>query len=40
MKRITLENIYDSLRSLEPRVEIDPAVAVKARQAVERMIAI
>ena len=40
MKRITLENIYDSLRSLEPRVEIDPAVAAKARQAVERMIAI
>jgi quinolinate synthase len=40
MKRITLENIYDSLRSLEPSVEIDPAVAVRARQAVERMIAI
>ena len=40
MKRITLENIYDSLRSLEPRVEIDPAVAAKARQAVARMIAI
>jgi len=40
MKRITLENIYDSLDTLRPRVEIDPAVAVKARQAVERMIAI
>ncbi|MDJ0906904.1 MAG: quinolinate synthase NadA, partial [Woeseiaceae bacterium] len=26
MKRITLQNIYESLESLEPRVEIDPAV--------------
>jgi len=40
MKRITLENIYGALRSLEPSVEIDPAIAGKARQAVERMIAI
>ena len=40
MKRITLQNIYESLDSLEPRVEIDPAVAGKARLAVERMIAI
>jgi quinolinate synthase len=40
MKRITLQNIYDSLETLEPRVEIDPAVADKARLAVERMIAI
>jgi quinolinate synthase len=40
MKRITLANIYDALDTLEPRIEIDPAVAVKARQAVERMIAI
>jgi quinolinate synthase len=40
MKRITLENIYESLESLKPRVEIDPAAADKARLAVERMIAI
>ena len=40
MKRITLKNIYESLDSLQPRVEIDPAVADKARLAVERMIAI
>ena len=40
MKRITLANIYDSLETLEPRIEIDPAVAAKARRAVERMIAI
>lgn len=40
MKRITLANIYDALDTLEPRVEIDSAVAVDARKAVERMIAI
>ena len=38
MKRITLPNIYQSLLRLEPRVEIDPAVAGKARRAVERML--
>jgi quinolinate synthase len=40
MKRITLANIYESLRTLEPRVEIDAAVADKARSAVERMLAV
>jgi quinolinate synthase len=40
MKRITLANIYASLKSLEPRVEIDPSLAESARQAVERMLAI
>jgi quinolinate synthase len=40
MKRITLENIYDALDTLQPRVEIDPDVAARARLAVERMIAI
>ena len=40
MKRITLANIYDALDTLEPRVEIDSAVAVDARLAVERMILI
>ncbi len=38
MKRITLEKIYESLEKLEPRVEIDPLVAEKARHAVERML--
>ena len=38
MKRITLAKIYESLEKLEPRVEIDPAVAEKARHAVERML--
>jgi len=38
MKRITLANIYESLEKLEPRVEIDPLVAERARRAVERML--
>ncbi len=38
MKRITLANIYQALETLEPRVEIDPAVAKPARIAVERML--
>jgi quinolinate synthase len=38
MKRITLDNILTSLETLEPRVEIDPKVAAKARTAVERMV--
>ena len=40
MKRITLANIYECLETLEPRIEIDPNVAEKARFAVERMLAI
>ncbi len=38
MKRITLANIYQALDTLEPRVEIDPAIAKRARIAVERML--
>jgi quinolinate synthase len=40
MKRITLENIYQALKRLEPRVEIDPRVAEKARRSVECMLAL
>jgi quinolinate synthase len=40
MKRITLDKIYRSLLTLEPRVEIDPTVAARARRAVERMLAV
>ena len=40
MKRITLANIRRSLESLSPAVEIDPGIAVRARQAVERMLAV
>ncbi len=40
MKRITLKNIYQALETLEPRVEIDLAVAERARRSVERMLAL
>ena len=40
MKRITLANIRAALETLEPRVDIDPATADRARMAVERMLAI
>jgi len=40
MKRITLSAIENALETLEPRVEIDPAIAGDARRAVERMLAI
>lgn len=38
MKRISLENIYKALRDMQHEVTIDPAVADKARRAVERMV--
>ncbi len=38
MKRITLPKILDSLVYLREEVEIDPAIAGRARRAVERMI--
>jgi quinolinate synthase len=40
MKRITLPKILDSLVYLREEVEIDPAIADRARRAVERMIAL
>ena len=40
MKKITLSNILESLRTLEPRVEVDPDVAARARLSVERMLAV
>jgi quinolinate synthase len=40
MKRITLANIQQSLETLGPAVEIDPLVAERAREAVERMLAV
>jgi quinolinate synthase len=40
MKRITLPKILRSLQALEHRVEIEPAVAARARRAVERMLAV
>src|SRR6201994_2288981 len=38
MKRITLANILDSLLTLGEEVTIDPVLATRARQSVERMI--
>ena len=40
MKRITLPKILESLRSLEPRVEVDADTAARARRAIERMLAV
>jgi len=38
MKRITLENILDSLCEMKHEVTVDPAIAAKARRAVELMV--
>jgi quinolinate synthase len=40
MKRITLGNIRTALEEMRHEVTIDPAVTVRARQAVERMLAV
>jgi quinolinate synthase len=40
MKRITLANIQTALETLRPSIEIDPAIAAKARLAVERMLSV
>ena len=38
MKRITLDNILDSLLLMQHEVTVDPAIAERARRAVERMV--
>ncbi|MBV8201442.1 MAG: quinolinate synthase NadA, partial [Acidobacteria bacterium] len=40
MKRITLANIRQALEEMRHEVVIDPAVGVRARRAVERMMAV
>ena len=40
MKRITLPKILKALQTMSPQVEVEPAVAVRARAAVERMLAV
>jgi quinolinate synthase len=40
MKRITLPKIRRALETMRPEVTIEPAVAVRARQAVARMLAV
>ena len=38
MKRITLENIYETLLTGRHEVTVDPAIAARARMAVQRMV--
>ncbi|NYZ13939.1 quinolinate synthase NadA [Azospirillum sp. RWY-5-1] len=40
MRLISLANILESLRRLEPRIDIEPALAARARLSVERMLAV
>ena len=40
MKTVTLSGILESLRTLEPRVEIPEALAARTRRSVERMLAV
>jgi quinolinate synthase len=40
MKKITLRNIRSALEGMRHEVTIDPLVAGRARQAVERMLAV
>ena len=40
MKMITLENLRDSLRDLKHEVTVPPAIATRARRAIDRMLAI
>ncbi len=40
MKRNTLEKLRDSLRMLQPRVELPADLMERARRPIERMLAI
>lgn len=40
MKRITLSSIRKALEQMEVRVEVDPAIADRARLSIERMLAV
>lgn len=40
MKKITLEKLRDSLRDLKHEVTVPPAIAARARRAIDRMLAI
>ncbi|HVO17059.1 MAG TPA: quinolinate synthase NadA, partial [Alphaproteobacteria bacterium] len=40
MKRISLSNIRHALETMTHEVTIDPAIAARARRAVERMLAV
>ncbi|HEX3606156.1 MAG TPA: quinolinate synthase NadA [Candidatus Dormibacteraeota bacterium] len=40
MKRITLDKVATALEHLEPRVTVAPAIAARARRAIDRMLAV
>jgi quinolinate synthase len=40
MKRITLPKVLAALQTLSPTVVVEPAIAARARLAVERMLAV
>jgi quinolinate synthase len=40
MKQISLPKLRDTLRDLRPRVDVEPAIADRARLAIDRMLAI
>jgi quinolinate synthase len=40
MKQITLPKLRDTLRDMQPEVQVDPEVAVRARRAIDRMLGI
>ena len=38
MKLITLEKLYNSLRYMQPTIEVDPVIAQRAVRPIERML--
>ena len=40
MKKVTLENLYETLRDLKNEVVVPEAIAVRARRAIEAMLAV
>jgi quinolinate synthase len=40
MKKVTLENFYESLRDMKTKVEIPLEISEKARRAIEAMLAV
>ena len=40
MKKTTLENLRDCLRDMSPKVTVDPAIATRAKRAIDAMLAV
>ena len=40
MKKTMLENLRDSLRDMSPRVAVDPAIAARAKRAIDAMLSV